>query len=279
MNDLEARIRDVLHEDANRAPFVGTMPEQVRPRIRRRQAATVLAASLASVALIAGSVFAVRSFDRGAITPGVTQPTDPPPPMAFPVADGPVALQAGTYLVSGALASESSPPSYTVSVPDGWMSDGDSDLKKNEDTPQVISIVQWALDEIGIFEDACRGELGDPPAPASVAELVSALRSQESGPIVSNPVTTSLGGLPATRVDLDYPDRMSQAGCRVGRGQLQLWGSYFVFHPNHTASLYVVGVAGGAQLLLVVDTADGASAADRAELQSILDSVRFVLAE
>ena len=37
MNDLEARIREVLHEDANRAPFVGAMPEQVRPRVRRRQ--------------------------------------------------------------------------------------------------------------------------------------------------------------------------------------------------------------------------------------------------
>ena len=57
-------------------------------------------------------------------------------------------------------------------------------------------------------------------------------------------------------------------------GAAQVWGTYFVFFPNHTASLYVVGVA-GQSLLLLVDTADGASVADRAEVQSILDSIRF----
>ena len=71
MNDLEARIREVLHEDANRAPFVGAMPEQVRPRVRRRQAVTVLAASLAAVALIAGSVLVARSFED---VPAVPEP-------------------------------------------------------------------------------------------------------------------------------------------------------------------------------------------------------------
>ena len=164
---------------------------------------------------------------------------------------------------------------YTVTMPDGWTGDSGGDLKKNEDTPQGIGVSPWALDDIGIFEEACRGALGDPgPAPASVAGLVSALRAQKSGPIVSDPIATTLGGLPATRVDLDYPDRMARAHCRVGTGQLQVWGTYFVFPPNHTASLYLVDVAGGS-LLLLVDTADGASVADRAELQSILDSIRF----
>ena len=79
MNDLEARIREVLHEDANRAPFVGAMPEQVRPRVRRRQATTVLTASMAAVALIAGSVFVVRSFDRSAVTPAPPVPVSPTP--------------------------------------------------------------------------------------------------------------------------------------------------------------------------------------------------------
>ena len=56
-------------------PFVGAMPLQVRPRVRRRQVTTVVAASMAAVALIAGSVFVVRSFDRSAIVPA-PQPTE-----------------------------------------------------------------------------------------------------------------------------------------------------------------------------------------------------------
>ena len=203
-------------------------------------------------------------------------PADSLSPKAFPEDDEPVAVEAGTYLVSGAVAgSDSALAGYTVTVPDGWTGDSGGDLKKDEDTPQGIGVSPWALDEIGVFEEACRGDLGDPGlAPASVAELVSALRAQKSGPIVSDPVATTLGGLPATRVDLDYPDRMARAHCRAGTGQLQVWGTYFVFFPNHTASLYVVGVA-GQSLLLLVDTADGASVADRAEVQSILDSIRF----
>ena len=69
MNDLEARIRDVLQEDASRAPLVVRMPEEVRPRIRRRQAATTAIASMAAIAVIAGSVFAFRDLDRDRTAP------------------------------------------------------------------------------------------------------------------------------------------------------------------------------------------------------------------
>ena len=277
MNDLEARIREVLHEDASRVPFVGAMPELVRPRVRRRQVTTVVTASLAAVALIAGSVFVVRSFDRSAITPA-PQPdgssTPSSSPRSFPVGGEPVALEAGTYRVPSALAGGD----YTVTVPDGWTGESGGGLQKGEDTPQGISVTPWPLDDIRILEEACRGELVAGPAPASAAQLVAALRAQGSGPIVSEPVATTVGELPATRVDLDYPDRMAAADCRIGTGQLQVWDGYFVFPPNYTASLYVVDVAGGSQVLLV-GTADGASDADRAELQSVLDSIRFELVE
>jgi hypothetical protein len=243
-----------------------------RRRARRRRRNILVGAVLAGVVVVAGGCGAVNGGDADSEAPIVTQPTDSSSPEAFPSGDEPVALEAGTYLIAG---SDSDLAGYTVTVPDGWTGDSGSDLKKDEDTPQGIGVSPWALDDIGVFEEACRGDLGDPGlAPANVAELVSALRAQESGPIVSDPVATTLGGLPATRIDLDYPDRMARAHCRVGTGQLQVWGTYFVFPPNHTASLYVVSVA-GQSLLLLVDTADRASDADRAELHSILDSIKF----
>ena len=240
-------------------------------RRRRRTMLVAVGCVLTGVVVVACGSGAPQQDASDSESPIVTQTTDASSPQAFPVDDEPVALEAGTYLVAG----DTSLAGYAVTVPDGWTGDSGGDLKKGEDTPQGIGVTPWAFDDIGIFEEACRGGMGDPgSAPASVSGLVSALRAQGSGPIVSDPVATTLGGLPATRVDLDYPDRMARAHCRVGTGQLQVWGTYFVLPPDHTASLYLVDVAGRSQLLLV-DTADSASVADREELQSILDSIRF----
>lgn len=153
-------------------------------RARRRRRNVLVAAScvLAGVVVVACGDGAPQQDASDSEAPIVSQPTDSP--MAFPEADEPVALEAGTYLVSGAVAGGDTPlASYTLTVPAGWTGDSGSDLK-------------------------------------------------------------------------------------------QVWDGYFVFPPNHSASLYVVDVA-GRSLVLLVGTADGVSAADRTELQSILDSIRF----
>ena len=68
-------------------------------------------------------------------------PADSLSPKAFPEDDEPVAVEAGTYLVSGAVAgSDSALAGYTVTVPDGWTGDSGGDLKKDEDTPQGIGV-------------------------------------------------------------------------------------------------------------------------------------------
>ena len=89
-----------------------------------------------------------------------------------------------------------------------------------------------------------------------------------------------MGGHPATRIDLDYPGSKPLSNCRLSTtpgiepGVLQVWSGYFVLFPAESASVYVVDVGGRAQVF-VTRTRDDASAADRAELQSILDSIRF----
>ena len=258
----------------NTAPLPKFGPVVGGGRARRRRRTMLAAAGcvLAGVVVVACGNGAPQqdASDSGAEV--VTQPTGSP--KAFPVDDEPVALEAGTYLVAG----DTALAGYSFTVPDGWTGDSGSDLKKGEDTTKGIAVSPWALDDIRVLEEACRGELVAGPAPASAAELVAGLRAQGSGPIVGDPVVTTLGGLPATRVDLDYPDRIAAADCRIGTGQLQVWDGYFVLPPNHTASLYVVDIAGRSQVLLV-GTADGATDADRAELQSVLDSISFELEE
>lgn len=55
---------------------------------------------------------------------------------------------------------------------------------------------------------------------------------------------------------------------------LQIWSGYFVLFPAESASVYVVDVGGRVQVF-VTKTDDDASPTDRAELQSILDSISF----
>jgi hypothetical protein len=284
--NLDDQLRAVLNQEADMdtstPPDVDRVNRMIsggRTRRRRRNIFLAGGCVLAAVVVVAGGYGALqlRNSDSHSEAPIVTQPTDPPSPGALPdVGEGAVAVDAGTYLVPAAgTGSRTSAAAYTVTVPDGWTAQSGTDLLKNEDTPHSIGIYPWALDDIGIFDDTCHGEEGvRGPAPTNVAGLVSALRAQKAGPLVSDPVATTLGGLPATRVDLDYPNRMALVQCRIGTGLLQVWDGYFVFFPNSTASIYVVNVAGSSQVLLV-ETADGASAAERAELQSILDSISF----
>ena len=135
MNDLEARIREVLHEDANRAPFVGAMPERVRPRVRRRQAATVLAASLAAAALIAGSVSVVRSLQN--------VPADP----------APQSLQL-TATIGGAVEVSSPRDWYLV---DHWPAT-DSEIHPPSQDPLVLFEV--ANFDPGLTDAVCPAEPG-----------------------------------------------------------------------------------------------------------------------
>ena len=135
MNDLEARIREVLHEDANRAPFVGAMPERVRPRVRRRQAATVLAALLAAVALIAGSVSVVRSLQN--------VPADP----------APQSLQL-TATIGGAVEVSSPRDWYLV---DHWPAT-DSEIHPPSQDPLVLFEV--ANFDPGLTDAVCPAEPG-----------------------------------------------------------------------------------------------------------------------
>lgn len=92
-------------------------------------------------------------------------------------------------------------------------------------------------------------------------------------------MSTTLGGYPATRIDLEVPEQVDVARCRLAPVGLQIWYSepadkYFVLLAGATASVYVVAVDGRRQVFLT-QVSGSTSAADRAELQAVLDSIRI----
>lgn len=289
--NLGDELRAVLNEEAvlltATRPDVGRLIAGGRVRRRRRNAAWAVGAVLAAV-IAGGGVYGVAQLgdhDASSVSPIVDQPT----PKALPEAVDPVALEAGTYLVPAGNGTVVSP--YTVTVPARWrgavMHRGIVIGKNQEDasgaghTRRAIGIEPFVLDRIRLTDDTCTGPETLGNAPTSTAALVAGLRAQGSGPRVSDPVATTVGGLPATRIDLEYPARRPLSSCRLAdltpgleKGVLQVWSGYFILFPDESASVYVVQVGDRAQMF-VTRTADDASAADRAELQSILDSITF----
>ena len=289
--NLDDELRAVLNEEAvlrsATRPDVGRLIAGGRVRRRRRNAAWAGGVLLAAV-IAGGGVYGVAQLvdhDTRSASPIVDRPTPEPLPTSADV----VALEAGTYVVPTGTDAVASP--YTVTVPAGWrgaVTPRGIVIGKHQEeaggtghTPAAIGIEPFVLDRIRLTDDACTGPETLGKAPTSTAALVAGLRAQHSGPRVSDPVATIVGGLPATRIDLDYPARQPLADCRLSnntpgleRGVLQVWSGYFILFPDESASVYVVQVGDRAQML-VVRTADGASAADRAAMQSILDSVTF----
>lgn len=92
-------------------------------------------------------------------------------------------------------------------------------------------------------------------------------------------MSTRLGGYPATRFDLEIPKHRDVSTCRMTPAGLQIWYSepadkYFVLLRDAIASVYVVDV-GGARQVFLAQASTSASAADRTELQTVLDSIRI----
>lgn len=282
--NLDDQIRAALNKEAEvprtPQPDVQGLIRGGRARRRRRNAVWAGGTVLAAVIAVIGGYAAAQLGD----THAEDLVTGLPSPQPMPDSGEPVAIDAGTYEVLRRSDAVVAP--YTITVPSGWeVQQGVAVSKNRDEQHESLAIDPFVLDRIRLSDDACNGPGALGPELESVADLVAGLRAQPSGPRVGDPVAATVGGLPATRIDLDYPTARALSNCRLsvadpslGEGWLQIWFGYLVLSPAESASVYVVDVSGGAQVF-VTKTADGASPADRAELQSILDSISFTGAE
>ena len=185
--------------------------------------------------------------------------------------DADVPIEPGTYRIPG---SAWSTKDFTVTFPEGWtVQYGHVYHQDDGETAELYTV---RVDEI--FTDPCQD--GSTPQRVGPApeDLVTALLAQK-GPVASDPVETALGGYRATRIDLGIPK--DSEGCATLEADfgLQLWYSrpadkYFVLLPDGAASVYVVDV-GRTRQVFVTQVREATSTADRAELQTVLDSIRI----
>jgi hypothetical protein len=232
------------------------------------------AATATTLAPSAAAPSAPASVEPSASATATRPASDSASPAALelPTVDGPLAP--GTYAVP---ASAWSVADYIVTVPDGWGLQQGNIFGTTTEAGSELGFAPFIVDEI--FADACAGSDGETmEIGPSVDDLVTALAGQ-TGPSVSGPVPTSLGGHEGTRVDLTVPEGFDLHQCNVQDIGLQLWYSEpadknFVLLDDSVASIHVIDVGGRRQVLTtLVPTL--AAEPDLAKLAAVLDSIRI----
>jgi hypothetical protein len=195
----------------------------------------------------------------------------------FP-ASGPV--EAGTYRLP---PSAWSVADVTMTMPGGWETDyGAPYAFKSSGPDGAVDFSFMIVDSI--FADPCVGSVGEEGGESidvgpSVDDLANALLNQPHT-VATGPVDTTLGGLPAKRIDLTVEDGPDTETCNVDvPGNLQIWHSdrsddWFVLFGDGAASVYIFEVNGERQVLRT-QYAAGAKTEDINELQEIVESIRF----
>ena len=194
---------------------------------------------------------------------------------AFPVSDDPVPVEPGTYRIP---RSAWSVADLTVTFPEGWTVQYGHVFARHPDEDDEFGFYPVVVDSI--WAEACAGSnSGDPVAVGPSVDDLAAALLQQPGPMASEPVETTFGGYPATRIDLTVPEGFALDACNAAGIGLQIWYSpaadkNFILVADGMASVYILDVDGARQVFLV-QHGDTTSAEDLAELQAVLDSVRI----
>jgi len=200
--------------------------------------------------------------------------------LPLPTSDG-VALSAGTYYVddAGSTAGFINAQRLSFTVPTGWTS---ADFAaKNRGKPGEVFFAVWVVTHV--FTDACHwGTLVN--AGTTAADLIKVLAAQQ-GRTASAPSEATIGGYSATRIELTVAPDLDTSTCTDGN--LRYWPGAAVdgAGPDMSSGLccnpagniddvYALDVA-GRRNVVVARFYPGSSEADKAELQSILDSIQI----
>lgn len=285
--DVERRISDWLaDEGSTRAPdriLPATFERTRHTRQRRFGAAWRLFTMNRTWQLATASVVGLLILGLGAVwlggSRGVTGPAAAPSPTPTPRPYPTSGLaEPGTYgLRFPGL------PTVTFTVPAGWGFGGAGGPAKNDGTSRSMGLTTWTI--ANVYADPCKWGDGAliPPVGPSVDDLANALAKQ---PVQSGkaPTPVTLDGFSGKYLELTTPTSMSPSTCSpvpgtTTPGFFVRWiapdDGYMGFAgPGSHDRVWILDVRGVRFVIAATDFAD-ATAQDRAELQSIIDSIRI----
>jgi hypothetical protein len=165
------------------------------------------------------------------------------------------------------------PPSVliTVTVPDGWFGKlGNTVLKVGSRPTRDASLSFDVFDNL--YADVCHWQAGqaNPPIGPTVDDLTAGLAARSSTPTV--PAATEIGGFAGKYVEVTTASDMS--ACDQGVARIEVAGNDRVHLPDEHLMYRILNADGGRLVITAVDYPE-TPAADRAALQSIIDSIRI----
>ncbi len=236
-----------------------------------------LAAAAIALVLIVGI-----QFLPGGNMGGDPTPTPEPAASALPVIGG--GLAPGTYVMSDVDAPIRTLVRFTFTLPAGWDARSeDLFISKQGDTSAQLGFVPWVVTHV--YADACQSEGTLTEIGPTVDDLVAALVDQPNSD-ATTPTDVEVGGYPAKLVTMSIPTDLDLSTCRHPELLIQIWANpeetdFFAIPAvldNPVADpvndVYIVDVEGERVVILAGHTTTS-TAADIAELEAIIASIRF----
>ena len=239
------------------------------------------ASPIAAVVVVAVFLATACSAGQGVAspTPAPASASPSPTPSSVDLSDGP--LEAGTtYFINDSRVD--GPRWVVLTVPaTGWVSN-DWIMFKNlpgSSDSHVIALSTWTVGNLKA--NPCRWKAGtlDPPVGPTVGDLAAALVEQ-AGSIEAMSSDVTLGGYRGKKVEFSIPSDFDDTSCDEGvysrweaASEPGDWAGWIYGGGQHEA-VYILDVDGQR---LVIDTMSlpGASAADLAEFDQMMASIRF----
>jgi hypothetical protein len=243
------------------------------PAIRPRPRWVLVMAAVALLAAIALGPGAGGSRKPTA-TPAPSVPAAPRPlPSGISAYPG-TPLEPGTYLTGFG-----NWPGYhrmQLTVPAGWYAGDGLVFNGPNDGYGMTVMIEYHQWLVRVNADACHwaGQFWQPMTTAQ--QLVDALANQP-GMEVTAPRAVSLGGTPATLVEISIPPDFDRYACDSFRLYFldRNYGPVeYPAMPSHTVRYYVIDTDRPAIVVAHLFGAD-ATAQDAAALQAVVDSIRF----
>ena len=281
--DVTRIVRSWLEEGVTTLPdrVLDTVLDQV-PATRQRRAwwparrlprmNTSIRIAVAAAAVVVLALIGVNLMPRAGGVGGVGGPAATPAPTATPTP-----TPAPTLPPSGALA----PGTYrsdviTYTLPAGWTAfSGWAALKGNGDPPNGMAVAP-DTNFATVYKDPCHWQTTAAPVGPTVDNLVAALVAQKRGAIVT-PVDVTIDGFRGKQIDLMVPLNVKIAACDTGI--YKSWtdtsgGDRYNQGPGQHDLLDILDV-NGRTVAIQRSFYPANTAADRAELQAIFDSIKI----
>lgn len=215
--------------------------------------------AIAAAAIVVVVVAGIQFLPRAGTSGGQPSPTATPTPAFAQLTEGPLAP--GRYATY-----EGSP--ISVEVPAGWIGKPPFVRKIGADGAGLW----WGPgpSDAQVFADACKGPKLTPVG-GTVRGLVEALDAQVGSNATISEVT--LGGLPATRVDLVKDLASCSGGADSGINLFSTPAGLTGLSPGARGIVYALEKDG--ELVVFIGIDYKATASDAAELEGVIASTRF----